>query len=39
VTSSKDRQIEAYSIGLTILERLGCPETEEEEKNKLYFLK
>jgi len=38
VTSSKDRQID-YSIGLTILGRLGCPETEEEEKNKLYFLK
>jgi hypothetical protein len=28
--SSKDRDIGAYSIGLTILEKLGCPNKEKE---------
>jgi hypothetical protein len=33
-TSSKDKWIGAYSIGLTIPGKLGCPNKEEIRRNK-----
>jgi hypothetical protein len=34
VTSSKDKWIRAYSIGLTVQRKLGCPNNNNKKKKK-----